>query len=109
VADAVIFDSPPAAVVTDAAVLASKADGVILIIEAGRTRLGEARQALFNLQQAGANILGGIINRASTKNGGYYYYHAYYASHPPGNGDSKPEQFGRQFRHWWRHWLPFFR
>ncbi|HCB49322.1 MAG TPA: hypothetical protein DEP47_07335 [Chloroflexi bacterium] len=72
-ADVVIFDSPPAAYVTDAAILSRLVDGVVLVISAGKTRRDEARQAIFNLEQAGANILGVVLNGMAEKRGGYYY------------------------------------
>jgi succinoglycan biosynthesis transport protein ExoP len=78
-ADVVIYDSPPAVAVADAAVLSRRVDGVVLVIEAGQTRCDVAKQATMNLQQAGAHILGGVLNRASYKRGGYHYYH-YYSS-----------------------------
>jgi succinoglycan biosynthesis transport protein ExoP len=74
--DVIIFDSPPAALVADAAILSRYVDGVILVISAGKTRRKMAKQAVFNLQQAGANILGVVLNRASEKAGGYYKYAA---------------------------------
>lgn len=72
-AELVIFDTPPAALVADAAVLAKQVDGVILVVSAGETRRDSAKQAVFNLQQSGANILGVVLNRASDKNGRYRY------------------------------------
>jgi capsular exopolysaccharide synthesis family protein len=97
-ADVVIYDSPPAVAVADAAVLSRRVDGVVLVIEAGQTRRDVARQAVMNLQQAGAHILGGVLNRASYKRGGYHYYH-YYSSKRR-KPASQPAQ--RQWR-----WLPF--
>lgn len=72
-ADMVVFDSPPAAFVADAAIMAKLVDGVILVIAAGKTQREAARQAVFNLQTAGANILGVVLNRSEEKGGGYYY------------------------------------
>lgn len=80
-ADVVIYDSPPVLAVTDATVLANRVDGVILVIELGRTRFDAASQAILNLQQAKAHLLGSILNRVPTKKGRYYYYHSY-----PSNG-----------------------
>jgi non-specific protein-tyrosine kinase len=72
-ADVVIFDSPPAAYIADAAILSRLVDGVVLVVSAGKTRRDEARQAVFNLDQAGANILGVVLNGVAEKRGGYYY------------------------------------
>jgi capsular exopolysaccharide synthesis family protein len=102
-ADVVIYDSPPAAAATDAAVLSNRVDGVVLVIEVGQTPRDIAGQAVKDLQRAGANILGGVLNRVSHKGGGYYYH--YYAS-------SKRKAAGHPIpSHRWRpwRWLPFFK
>lgn len=88
-ADVVIFDSPPVLAVADAAVLSNRVDGVVLVAEAGRTRLNMAGQALQVLDQAGARLLGGLLNRASSKKGGYYYY---YSQGHSANGRTAGEQ-----------------
>lgn len=75
-ADVVILDSPPAAFVTDAVILSRRVDGVVLVVASGKTRRDVARQAIFNLQHAGANILGAVLNRAPQKRGAYYYSYA---------------------------------
>jgi succinoglycan biosynthesis transport protein ExoP len=79
-ADVVLFDTPPALAVTDAAVLAPQTDGVVIVTDAGRTRRGAARQAVENLRQVGANLMGVAINRLSPRSlgRGYYYYYYYY-------------------------------
>ncbi len=72
-ADVLIFDSPPVAFIADAAVLSQQVDGVVLVVSSGSTRRDISRQAVFNLQQASANILGVILNRTVAKNGAYKY------------------------------------
>ncbi len=80
-ADVVLFDTPPAIPVTDATVLATQTDGVLLVADAGRTRRNMARQVVENLRQVGANLLGVALNRLSPRGaGGYYYYYYYYYS-----------------------------
>jgi capsular exopolysaccharide synthesis family protein len=76
IADVVIYDSPPATLVADASVLSSRVDGVILVVEAGQTHREMARQAIANLKQAGANMLGGVLNRVPHQGGSYYYYYS---------------------------------
>lgn len=99
IADVVLCDSPPAAPVTDAAILSSHVDGAVLVIEAGQTRREIATQAMVNLQQAGVNLLGVVLNRASGKRGGYYYYYMSNKRRPAG----RPGGSGQR-RPW--HWLP---
>jgi capsular exopolysaccharide synthesis family protein len=75
-ADLIIFDSPPALAVTDAAVLAMQTDGVLVVAEAGRTRRAAIRQVAENLRQVGANVLGAVLNLMSPRDTalyGYYY------------------------------------
>jgi len=62
--DYVIIDSPPAGLVADAAVLASAADGVIMVVSAGRTKRDAARRAKEQLERVGARLLGVVLNNA---------------------------------------------
>jgi capsular exopolysaccharide synthesis family protein len=105
-ADVVIFDSPPVLAVADATVLSKRVDGLVLVAEAGQTRMAAARQAVLNLQQAGANLLGGVLNRVSGKGGGYYYYYSSYQYHSPNGETSHNGAAPTQKRAWWRG-LPF--
>jgi capsular exopolysaccharide synthesis family protein len=93
-ADIVIFDTPPALPVTDAAVLAIQADGVLVVADAGKTRRAAARQAVENLRKVGVNLLGFAVNRLPLRgSGGYYYYYQYYYS-----GDSQGRHRRRRGR-----------
>ena len=92
-ADVVLFDSPPVLAVADATVLSKRVDGLVLVTEAGQTRRDVAQQAVVNLRQAGARLLGGVLNRVSHQGRGYYYYYASYY-HSPGK-DGSDGQGGR--------------
>jgi succinoglycan biosynthesis transport protein ExoP len=74
-ADIVIFDTPPTLVVSDASALATRADGVLLVIQAGRTRRAAAKQAKDGLLAVGANIIGVVLNRLEVRNPSYYTYY----------------------------------
>lgn len=63
-ADFVIFDSPPALAVTDAAVLGAKVDGVLLVISAGKTRREHAQRAKESLEKARVRIVGVTLTNA---------------------------------------------
>ncbi len=80
-ADIVIIDSPPL-LVTDASVLAARVDGVLLVIEPGRTHAEAAIAMVEQLHRAGARIVGVVLNRIP-QNRGYYYYggYPYYSSY----------------------------
>jgi len=72
-ADIVLFDTPPVVVVTDAAVLAAKMDGVLLIFQAGRTSRERGRQARQILEKVKAHIVGVVLNNAQVEQGYGYY------------------------------------
>lgn len=73
-AEYVLLDTPPIIAVTDAAVIAPQADGVILVINAGRTKRDLARRAKTMLEKVGANILGVVLNNATLERDYYKYY-----------------------------------
>ncbi|MFW5866889.1 MAG: GumC family protein [Armatimonadota bacterium] len=77
-ADIVIFDSPPAVMLTDATILASKLDRTIVVAESGQITeraLGDIER-LF--RHARADILGIVLNKLRVTGGDYYYYYYYY-------------------------------
>jgi non-specific protein-tyrosine kinase len=74
-ADIVLFDSPPVLAMTDAAVLARRLDGVLLVNDAGRTRRTVAQHAVEGLRKVSANVLRVVLNRLSSGLGGHYYYY----------------------------------
>ncbi len=77
-ADLVIFDTPPTLLVTDAAVLAGRVDGVLLVNDAGATRRAMSKRAADELRRVHAPLLGLVMNRLSTRRGSYYYYQYYH-------------------------------
>lgn len=72
-ADLVLFDTPPVGAVSDAAVLAPRMDGVLLVLKAGQTRRDRAREARRLLEKVKANIIGVVLNNARLE-AGYGYY-----------------------------------
>lgn len=61
--DLVILDAPPVGLFPDSLALAAKVDGVILVTQSERTRMDEARRAKHDLERAGAQIVGVVVNR----------------------------------------------
>jgi capsular exopolysaccharide synthesis family protein len=61
--DWVIIDGPPITVYSDAAILAPLVDGVVLVVEAERTRWEVVSQAKRTLEESGGRILGAVLNR----------------------------------------------
>ncbi|NLJ41905.1 MAG: CpsD/CapB family tyrosine-protein kinase [Clostridiales bacterium] len=75
----ILIDTPPVLPVTDASVLASFVDGVVLVTTYGVTTFDGATRAKAQLQNVGAKILGVIHNRIpANKHGGHYHYYDYY-------------------------------
>lgn len=66
-ADYLLIDTPPVLAVTDAAVLASRVDGVLLLVRAGKTKREMARRAKVILERVNANLLGVILSNATYK------------------------------------------
>jgi capsular exopolysaccharide synthesis family protein len=76
--DIVIIDTPPVIAVTDAQIVASKCDGVIMVIDYGHVKREIAVKAKQLLELAHANLLGVVINnKKHMKNKEYYYYYYY--------------------------------
>jgi len=73
-ADQVLFDTPPIVAVTDAAVLATKVDGVLLVVSAGHTRRDHARAAIQRLQQINARLVGAVLTNVQVDTGLKEYY-----------------------------------
>jgi len=61
--DYVILDAPPVNSYAETKIMGKKVDGVILVIESGKTRKQVALKAKQELEDAGAKVLGVIINR----------------------------------------------
>lgn len=75
----VILDAPPMLPVTDAALLSTSADGVLLVIASGRTLDTEVATCLDSLRAVNGRVLGIVLNRVQPRHtpGGYYGYYGY--------------------------------
>jgi capsular exopolysaccharide synthesis family protein len=77
--DYVVMDTPPVTVVSDSAIVATRADGALLVLDAQGTRKGSLRQAVHNLEGVGATVLGTVMNNVAVSRDeytGYSYTHA---------------------------------
>jgi len=72
--DIVIFDTPPIGAVTDAALLASRVDGVVLVVSSGQTPRDQAKRAKALLDKVKARVLGVVINNARPGTRDQYHY-----------------------------------
>ncbi|MDI6772999.1 MAG: CpsD/CapB family tyrosine-protein kinase [bacterium] len=94
--DAVILDAPPVLPVTDAAVLAPAADGVLLVVHLEKTPREAARRARQQLEAVGARMLGLVVTGAPGRRGkGYYGYYSYYHAGGDDEGKGKAGEGGR--------------
>lgn len=76
--DIILFDMPPVMAVTDAQLLASKADGTLVVIREGTTKKEEAIKTKKLLELVDANVLGTVYNgTARIADQGYYYYYGF--------------------------------
>ena len=84
--DYVLIDAPPVIAVTDAAVLASKVDGVVLVLDSGNVRPEMAQQAQKLIQAANGKLLGAILNKVEIDEEHSYYYYYYGKEHSSKGG-----------------------
>ncbi len=73
-AEIVLFGAPPVIAVADAVILGAKVDGVLLVIQAGKTRREHAEQAKAMLETANVRIIGAALTNAPKDQtlGSYY-------------------------------------
>ena len=74
-ADYLIIDVPPVIAVTDACILASKVDGIFLVVNSGTIRREMAQKAKELLIDANGHVLGAILNRVELEEEDDYYYY----------------------------------
>ncbi|MEO8192493.1 MAG: polysaccharide biosynthesis tyrosine autokinase [Gemmatimonadales bacterium] len=75
--DLILVDTPPLLAASDAAILATIADGVVLVVRAGVTEAEAGQQAMQQLASVGARVVGAVLNDPDSKvqtYGGYYKY-----------------------------------
>ncbi len=75
----VVVDSPPIASFTDGVLIASMVDGVILVVNSGRSSRQVVRRSRQLLLDIGAKIFGVVLNNVNLRSqDNYYYYQSYY-------------------------------
>lgn len=73
-ADLVLLDAPPVITVTDAALLAAKVDGVLLVVSAGHTKRDHAQRAKDLLAKVNARLVGAVLTNAAVDASAYGVY-----------------------------------
>ena len=108
--DIVLLDTPPMLMMNDAIGLLPEADSVLLVVRAGRTRVGEAERVVSLVERFRADIMGVVLNSCSPRDSaqryGYGYYHdarsrkkaAEGGGSPTGDDVSAPPADGRADR-----------
>ena len=88
----VIIDSPPAISFTDAAILSTLVDGVVLVAMAGKSSIHLMRRFKQRLANIGARIYGVVLNgiKSDSVEYGYYGYGYTYNYYTAGEDDSTP-------------------
>ncbi len=71
--DYVLLDSPPVEAVSDSLVVATRTDGVLLVLDSQSTRKSAVRKAVRSLEAVGARVLGTVMNNVDKTRAGYYY------------------------------------
>lgn len=73
----ILIDTPPVLAVTDAQLLASQSDGVLMVINAGKIKKDIATKAKENLLRVNARLLGVVLNNVKHRASEEYYYYYY--------------------------------
>ncbi len=87
----IIIDSPPAISFTDASILSTMVDGVMLVVHGGRSSRAVVRRAKQQLLDVGAHIFGVVLNNVKLESQDYYYsgyYSNYYSTETDPGGDA---------------------
>ena len=79
--DCIFIDSSPVMPVSDALMLSTLVDGVVLVIDGQKTPRNVVKGAQARLAQARAKILGVVLNRVNMQKGDYSYYYNQYSSY----------------------------
>lgn len=76
--DYVLIDAPPVGLVSDPLILATQSDGVLLLVNAQKTRKANVRRSMRSLEAVEANVLGTVMNNVNaSRGGGYGRYQSY--------------------------------
>ena len=90
-----IIDTAPILLASDACVLATSVDGVILVVRANENSRGVARRACQLVSDVGGHLFGVVLNAAQVRRGGYFReqlrtYYDYHAESGAGEPPALP-------------------
>jgi capsular exopolysaccharide synthesis family protein len=91
--DYVIVDSTPLLAVTDAALLAAGADGVLIMARFGQTKRDQLAHAIGNLEDVGASVLGTVFTMTPARgSSSYSYSYGYYGEYSGAQRSSRRDR-----------------
>jgi len=85
----VILDTPPLISVSDSAILASQADGIVMVVRPGKVKGEVGRRTKELLERIGTPVLGCVFNCVEASHRDYYYYYNYYHYYAGSEGEKK--------------------
>src|SRR5580693_7094600 len=88
--DHIVIDSPPTLSVTDAVVMSTDADAVVLVIRSGHTTKPALRRARDILLQVNARVCGVLVNAVDLNSPDYYYHYEYQGKYGHGYYQEDP-------------------
>ncbi|MBP1589080.1 MAG: polysaccharide biosynthesis tyrosine autokinase [Kiritimatiellae bacterium] len=90
--DVILMDSPPILGVTDAAILSSEADGVLLVVQYRKYPKLISLRAKRMVENAGGTLMGAVLNNINIMRDDYYYYYHYTTKKYYGNTRRETEE-----------------
>ncbi len=92
----VLVDSPPVAAVTDALLLAQRADSTILVVQQNKVDRAMVKRSLAALRKVTPHVIGAVLNAVDMKTKGYYGYAYYGAGRDQKDRRRTPDRRGPQ-------------
>jgi capsular exopolysaccharide synthesis family protein len=87
--DYIIIDTPPLGQVIDAAVVATKCDGVIMVLGSKKVHYKEAQELVDQIEKSGSKMLGIVLNHRNKSEKKYYYRKKYYKAYTSDSNKAK--------------------
>lgn len=88
--DYVFIDAPPIGIVTDAGIISTYSDGVVMVVGSNEATIDLARLSIDRLNKVNANILGVVLNKLKIEKGNSTYgYYEYYYKQESGSRSSR--------------------
>ncbi len=96
--DYIIIDSPPIMAVADAGMLAPVADGVLMVIQLGRTPKSIIGHSSMLFKQSGAKVLGYVLTHVEFHSSEYRYDYGYTYTYEEGAGEGKGDRIRKRLK-----------